>query len=271
MKVFITGSTGFIGQNLVQHFKEHEVFEFKRYMDIEGKLDYFQPDVIINCAAEIYNNELMWKVNVGITKACLEHCKDYPNTSMIHLGSSSEYGYSYSRATNEADALNPVDMYAGTKSIATTLCQTYGNVYKTNVVTVRPYSPYGPGEKPHRLFPKLWKTFMLDQPMNLVHGVHDFCYIDDFVNAVDILLHSDRTHPGEVVNVSSGHQTSNMEVLELFRKVTGKQGNVTVIDKFATPEVWRCDNSKMKIRLQWNPETSLEQGIKLFLEKAHYE
>ncbi len=271
MKIFVTGSTGFIGQNLVQFYKEHEIFEFKRYMDLGAKLYYFKPDLIINCAAEIYDKDSMWHVNVEITRECLEYCKEYPNTKMIHLGSSSEYGYDYSRATMETDAINPVDMYAGTKGIATTLCQTYGHVYKTDVVTLRPYSPYGPGERPHRLFPNLWRSFKLDRPMDLVLGVHDFCYIDDFVDAVDTIVKSDRRHPGEVINVSSGIQTSNVEVLEAFRKVTGLTGNVNIVNKFVTPTVWRCDNTKIKLRYGWSPKTSIEQGIKLFLERANYE
>ena len=271
MKIFITGSTGFIGTNLVQYYKDHEVFEFKRYMNIEGKLDYFKPDLIINCAAEIYDKSAMWKTNVELTRSCLDFCVENPNTAMIQLGSSSEYGYDYSRATMESDSLNPVDMYAGTKGMASLMCQTYGNVYKTDVVVIRPYSPYGPFERPHRLFPNLWRSFKLDRPMDLVLGVHDFCHIDDFVNAVDIVVSSDQRHPGEILNVSSGIQTSNVDVLAVFKKVTGLQGNVNIVNKFVTPTVWRCDNTKIKLRYGWSPKTSLEQGIKLFLERANYE
>ncbi len=271
MKIFITGSTGFIGQNLVQFYKDHEVFEYQRYMNIEGKLDYFKPDLIINCAAEIYDKAAMWKANVELTKSCLDHCVENPDTTMIHLGSSSEYGYSYSRATMESDALNPVDMYAGTKGIASLLCETYGNVYKTDVVTIRPYSPYGPGERPHRLFPNLWRSFKLDRPMDLVLGVHDFCYIDDFVSAVDTVVNSPKRQPGEILNVSSGVQTTNVEVLETFRKITGKPGVVNIVNKFVTPTTWRCDNTKIKLKYGWSPKISLEKGVELFLERAHYE
>lgn len=270
-KILITGSTGFIGSNLVKFYNNHELFEFQRYMDIKVKLNYFKPDLIINCAAEIYDKDNMWRSNVEITRECLEYCKNFTNTEMIHFGSSSEYGYKYNRATMEKDSIDPVDMYAGTKSIASILCETYGNVYKTNVVTLRPYSLYGPGDRPHRLFPNLWRSFKLDRPMNLLLGVHDFCYIDDFINAVDIVIHSPKRQPGEILNVSSGVQSSNIEVLEAFRAVTGKLGTVNIVNKFVTPTTWRCDNSKIKLKYGWSPKIDLKQGVQLFLERAHYE
>ncbi len=273
MKIYITGTTGFIGSNLVNFYKSrgHDVFEHQRYFDLRSKLEYFRPNLIINCAAEIYNIDVMWKANVEIVRDCLEHCKDNEYTSMIQIGSSSEYGYNYSRATMESDALNPVDMYAGTKGIATMLCQSYANSYKIDAVVLRPYSPYGPGERSHRLFPNLWRSFKLGTPMNLVQGVHDFCYIDDFVTAVDIVVNSPKRLPGEILNVSSGIQSTNMEVLQAFKTATGQEGNVTIIDKFVTSDVWRCDNTKIKLKYGWSPKISLGQGVKLFLERAHYE
>ena len=270
MKIFITGSTGFIGSNLVQFYKEQEVFEFKRYMPLESELNKFKPDLIINSAAQIYDTYTMWGVNVGLTRTCLEYCKANPNTRLMHMGTSSEYG-PLDRASKETDATNPQDMYAGTKSIATTLCQVYGRTYGLDVVVVRPYSPYGPGERPHRLFPALWRAFKLERPMDLVLGVHDFCYIDDFVRAVDIINSSSERTPGEVINVSSGEQTTNGDVLNTFEKIAGHSAPVNVINKFTTPPTWQADITHIKNKYKWTPTISLEQGIKLFLERASYE
>jgi nucleoside-diphosphate-sugar epimerase len=270
MKVFITGGTGFVGQNLVKHFKDHEVYEFKRYYDLGAKLDYFKPDLIINSAAEIYDKDKMWASNVLMVKECLDHVMLRPNCQLIQIGSSSEYG-PVNRATVETDPVQPLDLYATTKGAASTLCQGYAKAYNLDVVVARPYSLYGPGERPHRLFPNLWKAFTKGTRMELVFGVHDFCYIDDFITGLDAVRTSALREPGEIVNISNGVQISNSEVLTTFQKIIGHQGNVDLINKFVTYPIWQCDNTKMREKFHWAPKYSFEQGVKKFLEEAKYE
>jgi nucleoside-diphosphate-sugar epimerase len=270
MKFYIIGATGFIGQNLVKRYSSEQVYQHQRYFDLLAKLDQYNPDVIINCAAEIYEADSMYDVNVRMVNDCLDWCKTHPNTQLIQLGSSSEYG-PVGRASKETDPICVDNMYSGTKGAATLLCQAYAKQHNVDVQIIRPYSPYGPGERPHRLFPALWRAFKLDSPMKLVMGVHDFCYIDDFVDAVDLVIGNDKRTPGEIINVSSGEQYSNSTVLETFRKVTGLQGNVEVVAKFTTPPVWKADITLVKDKYGWKPKHSLEDGIRKFLEEATYE
>ena len=270
MKIYILGSTGFIGQNLVKRYSNEDVVEHQRHFNLLAKLDWFQPDVIINCAAEIYNPDSMYDVNVKLVKDCLDYCKEYPTTQFIQLGSSSEYGI-VNRPTCEQDSIQVDNMYSGTKGVATLLCQTYAKQFNIDVQIIRPYSPYGPGERSHRLFPALWRAFKLNSPMTLAMGVHDFCYIDDFVAAVDLIIGHELRIPGEIINVSSGEQQSNSTVLETFRRITGIQGNVEVTNKFTTPPVWIANITHVTQKYNWTPKFSLEAGIVKFLEEANYE
>lgn len=261
---------GFIGKNLVAHFTDHTVFAFTRNMTLADELVKFQPDLIINCAAEIYNKDKMLIANVSIPHICLEYVKGNPTCKMIQLGSSSEYG-PVARASKETDKVKPRDEYSVSKAAATIMCQKYATNHNLDVVIVRPYSPFGPGEQPHRLFPNLWRSFTLGTPMKLVNGVHDFCYIDDFVEALDLIISSDKRTPGEIINVSSGVQSSNLEVLDAFKAATGKEGNVTLEDKFVTPPVWKCNNKLVRTKYNWTPKHTLAQGIVKFLTQAKYE
>jgi nucleoside-diphosphate-sugar epimerase len=270
MKIFITGATGFIGSNLQKFYEqsEHQVFAYTRAMNIDECLINFQPNLIINCAAEIYNSDAMWTANVELVKHCLDYQRNYPCT-LIQLGSSSEYG-THDRATEETDPIAATDMYSSTKGIATMLCQSYAKQYNNDVVIVRPYSPFGPGERPHRLFPRLWRAFKSNESMRLVNGVHDFCYIDDFVDAVNIIVNGVRA-PGEIINISSGVQTTNHEVYNIFKQLTGHTGAVELSNDWVTPAVWCANTHKVQNKFNWHPQYTIKQGIEKFLAEANYE
>jgi nucleoside-diphosphate-sugar epimerase len=272
MKIFITGTNGFVGKNLCEFYSQHEIFKFTRDMNIAESLNHFKPDVIINSAAEIYKNDSMWDSNVILTKECVEYVKHNPNTKMLQIGSSIEYG-SLTRPGKETDRINPSDMYQTTKGISTLLCQGYARIYNLNINVVRPYSVYGPHEKPHRLFPKLWKAFNLNQAMTLFDGYHDFIYIDDFVHAIDTVIQKGTQGTGDIINCGSGVQISNIEVLDLFKKITGKTAPVTFENKLAKQfesNIWVCDTSYAFEKYGFKTQFSLEQGIKKFLETAIY-
>lgn len=275
MKIFITGSSGFIGRHIVKFYQDqgHDVFEHRRYMDVGGKLCYFNPDLIINCAAEIYNADDMWVPNVLWTQECLEYVKLYPNTKMIQIGSSAEYG-PVPRAAKETDRINPVDMYQATKGAATLLCQGYARQYELDITVARPYSVYGRYEKPHRLFPRLWRAFKQDEPMKLFHGFHDFIYIDDFVRGIDILVNAGNKPLGDIVNFGSGMQHSNFTVAAMFRNQCTKDAPIEIVSTMAKSfesDVWICDTAYAKKQYGFEVQIDLEQGIKLLLELDSYE
>jgi len=270
MKILLTGSTGFIGKNLVKFYSsDHELHCTKRNDDYFKICETFKPDLIINSAAEIYDKDQMFATNIDLVKDLCQYVRA-SGCSMIQLGSSSELGY-VSRPSTESDMANPADFYGATKAASTLLCQGYARSFYLDIVIVRLYSPFGPDEKPHRLFPALWKSFRLSRPMILKNGVHDFLYIDDVLNGLDTIINSAKRSPGEIINLSSGVQTSNRQVYELFKHLTGNQGNVTHVNEMSTWDFWQADISHISSKYSWKPKHSLMTAIELFLERASYE
>ena len=272
MKILITGSTGFVGKNLLEFYRDQQCYAFTRSENLYVTLRKFRPDVIINSAAEIYDPHKMWEPNVEMAKICLDYLVQYPRSKMIHIGSCLEYGI-VARATTEADPVNPVDMYSATKGMATIMCQGYARNFGVDVTIARPYSIFGRHEKPHRLYPRLWRAFNLGVPMTLFAGEHDFIYIEDFVRGIDTLVKLQEPTHGDIVNFASGIQTSNKRVLEIFENITGKTAPVEynpVLAKKYESMVWQGDVSHAQAQYGFTCNFSLEQGIEHFLQTADY-
>lgn len=268
MKIAITGTTGFIGRSLKEFYEpNHEIIEYPRGSDIIMMLEAHCPDIIINCAGEIYDVNRMYRTNVGLVESILEWIKRHPETKFIQIGSSAEYG-PMPRASRETDPINPVDVYQATKGSATLLCQGYARQFGLQTCVARVYSAYGPHERPHRLFPKLYRAFFNNEPMTLYDGVHDFIYIDDFVRGIDILLNKESWPRGEVVNFGSGISHTNLEVLLKWREITGRTGLVTYEDRLSKAyesKCWICDTSYAKWQYKFSTEYSLSDGIRSFI------
>jgi nucleoside-diphosphate-sugar epimerase len=271
MKIYITGATGFLGLSFVDHYKENNMlFCHARGSDPIEELDTVKPDLILHCAGEIYDNDLMFDTNIGMTHTILEWVRNNPNTRMIYIGSSSEYGQ-VNHATKETDPINPIDIYQATKGAASLLCQGYSRYYKLHVAVARIYSGYGVHERERRLYPTLFRASYKNEAMTLRDGVHDFIYINDFLRGIDCLLAKEWPH-GEIVNFGSGQQTSNLEVVEIWNKITGLESPITYESGFMKHydnKIWCCDTSYAQSQYGFKTEYSLEEGIKDFIKQKH--
>jgi dTDP-glucose 4,6-dehydratase len=271
MKILITGISGFLGKSLQEYFQNnHEVLGWQRGdINLSSVITNYKPDLMLHCAGEIYKIEHMIDTNIMMVYDILNAIKDHsPSTKLIHIGSSAEYG-PVDRATSESDRINPVDLYQATKGSGTLLCQAYSRQFGLKTCVARIYSGYGPHERPHRLFPKLYRAFYHDEPMNLFAGEHDFIYIDDFCRAIDILANSEWP-AGEIVNLGSGIQHSNLSVLQSWEHVTGKKALVTYQEVLSKPfesKVWCCDTSYARDRYGFITKFSLAEGIQEFINK----
>ena len=267
MKVFLTGSTGFLGKSIRQQLP-YTFFEYKRGSDIKSDLNRFLPDVIIHSAAEIYNELEMFSSNVILTRQILDWVKNY-DVKMIFFGSSSEYGHTY-KSMSETDMCIPTSLYGLTKLVSTQECLDVAKTYNRNITVVRPFSVYGKNEPEKRLIPTLRRNLSNNLPINLIQGTHDFIHIDDFVSIVDLIINCKDTikTKGQIYNAGFGKLYTNKEIYEIMKSIISPEYNLATFSdkvKLCDSPLWLCDNSKLTTSFNYSFKYSVEKGLKEFI------
>lgn len=247
MKIFITGSNGFIGSHLVKKALDqgHEVLGLclpnhkeKIYLPrqpiwISGTLedDYRQAlagcDVVIHLAAygvnpihDSWKEAFRW--NVAASLNLWNQAHNAGVRKIILSGSCFEYGKSAERFQFiPPDApLEPVNAYGASKAAATLAAMAFAREKYIELAVLRPFHVYGEGESSNRFWPALKKAALdgVDFPMTFGEQIRDFTPVEHvaeiFLNyATEISL-----EPGKpsVQNIGTGNPQSLLDFAEMW-------------------------------------------------------
>ena len=274
MKYVLTGATGFIGKNLIAKLKSIDKFadiinitrELSKSINAE-MLYEFAPDYIIHCAAEIYNEDVMFESNVAFTNRLLEASKYIDYKMFINIGSSSEYGLKY-HPMKESDICVPRTMYESTKYSSTILCQGFANKFNKNIITIRPFSVYGSYEPSHRFIPTLKYCFENNINPTISAGVHDFIYIDDFIDNLINIMKNYSNVSGDIVNFGTGIQTSNFELFDIFNDIYTTKLSYNIVPQLRSYDsnTWVADTTYATKKYNFKINTHLIDGINKYIK-----
>ena len=223
-KLLIVGSNSLIGNSFLKWTKfKGSIITCSKKDNLQIKLNK-KPDIILNLAGEQRNHDKMWSSNLIIVKKILDHViknKCY----LIQTGSSSEYGI-HSRPTKENNLLLPSNIYSGTKAAASMIVSSYAKGENLNAIIVRPFCIYGHFSKKNRLIPLIIENIFKEKKMIIYDGNQDYLYVRDYVRAMDTLIQKRKIwKKGEIINIGSGKQYSNFQVVNIIEKVFKKKLN----------------------------------------------
>lgn len=282
----ITGATGFIGSNLASRLLQLNLRVaglpkelLQEPIALREYCEEIKPDYIFHLAA--YGNHSNQKnfneivaTNIIKTALLLDATKFIKYEAFINFGSSSEYGKK-DLPMSEETLLEPDTFYGATKAASTLLSRAFAGQYAKPVVTVRPFSVYGEGEAEFRFIPTIIKGLVEEAPTPVVlEPKHDWIYVQDFIDGVIRVIKNVDKLAGRVINIGTGLQYSNIEVVNVLEKVSGQ---TLMIDPFgdARPydnDTWVADNSRLRL-LGWQPKHTLSEGLyKTYVYyKKHYD
>ncbi len=266
----VSGSRGFIGQNLVNRLTGAGITVYPIKWDTLAKEMYMpsRVDYIFHLAA--YGNHGYQKdpldiftENITKTFSFMYATKGINYKAFINVSTSSVLG-AKDAPMSEVDRIDPNTFYAASKASTEALANAFVNEYNLPIINVRPFSIYGPGEKDHRFIPTVVKKILTDSELSFVPWpTHDWVYVDDFIDALFILIKDADKLKGQVFHIGTGTSFTNEVVLEQIESIM--QLKARRVDNYEEQphhsKLWVADNTKMRA-LGWVPKTNLTEGLK---------
>ncbi len=307
MKVIITGAAGFIGSHVAEKLlaRGDEIVALDIFDDfydprikranlegVLGKIRLYEddirdreamerifeeerPEAVVHLAARagvrpsLENPPLYVDVNINGTMSLLEAARRFPVENFVFTSSSSVYGNNEKVPFSEDDPVDhPVSPYAATKKAGELLCHTYHHLYNMNITCIRPFTVYGPRQRPEMAIHKFTRLMLRGEELPLFGDgttERDYTYIDDladgYVKAVDKPLGY------EVVNFGESRTISLSGLVSLLGEITGAPSRGKHLPE-QPGDVRRtyADVSKAVRLLGYEPRTELAEGLGRFVD-----
>lgn len=171
--------------------------------------------------------------------------------------------------TAETKAMRPASVYAVSKRDQEELCLVVGRAYGIPTVALRFFNVYGPGQalgNPYTGVAAIFSARLLaaSPPLIFEDGLQtrDFVHVADVARACVLALTCDG--PDQVaINVGSGRRTTVLEVARILQTAVGGPGP-ELLKTFRPGDIRHCmaDGARARTLLGWEPNVSLEDGLK---------
>jgi UDP-glucuronate decarboxylase len=161
----------------------------------------------------------------------------------------------------------PRACYDEGKRAAETLCFDYDRLKKVEVRVARIFNTYGPRLSPDdgRVVSNVVSQALAGDDITVFGDgsqTRSFCYVDDQIDGLIRLMEHDGAQPGPI-NIGNPVERTILDLVDMVLAITGSSSEVIFqplpIDD---PKRRRPDISKAQRVLGWEPQTSLEQGLR---------
>ncbi|AZI42074.1 dTDP-glucose 4,6-dehydratase [Deinococcus psychrotolerans] len=299
--LLVTGGCGFIGSNFVRYWmQQHPESKVVVYdkLTYAGRKENLQDlwdspnlslvvgdigdidavrracqdnaiDLIVNFAAETHVDQsilgplVFTDTNVRGTHVLLEVAREL-GIRLHHISTDEVYGHiKDDHQSVETDELSPRSPYAASKAAADQLVQAYAITYGIPVTITRGANNVGPYQYPEKAVPLFSTNAILGEPIP-VYGdglqMRDYAHVYDHCTGIEMVLLKGII--GEVYNVGTGREMTNLEMVDIVLETLGKEHTSVkhVTDRPGHDRRYSMNVDKLKA-LGWQPKYDPKQAV----------
>jgi nucleoside-diphosphate-sugar epimerase len=296
--MIITGSTGFVGRNLLPKLIQanHEIFEITinpdiskelygdntrqfyfindNLNDLKNELNNFKPEALIHLASYLTSSDdtkdMRKLINSNIIFLChvLDAVKESGLKWFINTGSFAEY-------YKGDGVLDPAYLYSATKTASRIFVDYYSKAYKYNYITIVPYTIYGGVDTQEKIIDLIFNSLESEKSVTLTAGnqVLDFIHIEDVVDFyITCLLNLHKIPNRTSFQLGTGTGHTLREITAIMEMSTNRSSNIAWGSKSYRPRdvMYAVANiSKQNYLFDWKPKIQIEDGIKKYLAERN--
>lgn len=267
--------------NIQQHFNYNNY----RFIEVditdkvslhESLMDVANIDMVVHIAAKagvrpsIQNPYAYQITNIVGTQNIMDIAVEKNAKQFVFASSSSVYGinpeYPWSEKNN---VLMPISPYASSKVGGELMGYTFSHLYKIRFVGLRFFTVFGPRQRPDLAIHQFCKKIQNDENIN-VYGdgstIRDYTYVGDIVKGILAAMAYDQSIY-EIINIGNNRPVKLNELIEVIEKVLQKKATINRLpEQPGDVPVTFANIDKAKSLLQYQPTTSLEEGIDKFYQ-----
>ena len=205
------------------------------------------------------------KGTLNICQSALEN-----NIDKVIITSTSEvYGTAKYVPIDEKHPKQPQSPYSASKIGADAIAKSYHNAFNLPIVIARPFNTYGPRQSARAVIPTIITQIALGKKqiqLGDTTPTRDFNYVKDTCSGFIALANCENAI-GEEINIGSNFEISIGDTLNIIKNLMNSEVEFVVDEQRIRPKnsevnrLW-CDNSKIKKLTGFEPQYSLEKGLK---------
>lgn len=292
-RVLVTGSTGFVGRNLVPFLQgtgceliapTHEEYDLLKQEEVQALFRDTRPEVVFHLAAYVggilanrdYPADFCYRNLVMVSHPMHEAYKAGVQKFITLMGGCSYPGKADSPIKEEAlwtGYPQPESApYSLAKAMSAELAKSYRQQYGFDAIVLVPGNIYGPWDNfdlnASHVIPALIRKYLEAQEAGQTEITawgtgapkRDFVYIDDVCKA--IVLAAETYSGSDIINISSGSRVTIRELVETISQLVGFKGTIAWDATKPDGQMDKgFDVTRMKKILGYECTTALKEGL----------